>query len=57
VSEEWVKIKPGKVVHVSKIVYLSWSGDSINVETENDYDFVAHGFEGPFIAILGPRPD
>lgn len=55
---EWIKIGVGRVIHVSKIVCLSWVNDKIKIDTDDgDYRYVEHGYEGPFLAILGPKPD
>ena len=55
---EWIKIGVGRVIHVSMIVCMVWHSDKIEINTDDgEYHCVEHGFEGPFLAIHGPRPD
>lgn len=63
--EEWIKISDRTIVRASSIYMVSWSkrGDDWMIRLEflngvdESYVNVQHGFEGPFIPLLGPKPD
>lgn len=67
-KEDWVRVSDRAMVRKDSIYLMAWSkrGEDWFVRLEfldgscgNEINYinVSHGYEGPFISILGPRPD
>lgn len=67
-KEDWVRVSDKAMVRKTSIYLMGWSKRDedwfVRLEFLDgsdggcpNYINVTHGYEGPFISILGPRPD